>query len=88
MEAEGTSTWTWGALSDNTATNKYVGRLKSVTGPGYGESFVYDGLARPKTRTIVSDQTYQFDYTYNALLGQLENLTYPRARQACGSRQS
>ena len=77
VEAEGTSTWTWGALSDNTATNKYVGRLKSVTGPGYGESLVYDGLARPKTRTIVSDQTYQFDYTYNAVLGQLETLTYP-----------
>ena len=77
VEAEGTSTWTWGALSDNTAANKYVGRLKTVTGPGYGESFVYDGLARPKTRTIVSDQTYQFDYTYNALLGQLETLTYP-----------
>ena len=50
VEAEGTSTWTWGALSDNTATNKYVGRLKTVTGPGYGESFVYDGLARPMSR--------------------------------------
>ena len=44
---------------------------------GYGESLVYDSLARPKTRTIVSDQTYQFDYTYNAVLGQLETLTYP-----------
>ena len=25
-EAEGTSTWAWGALADNTASNKYVGR--------------------------------------------------------------
>jgi YD repeat-containing protein len=33
-EAEGTSTWTYGVLADNSATNKYIGRLKSLAGPG------------------------------------------------------
>ena len=72
----GTSTWTWGAVSDNTANNKYVGRLKNVTGLGYSDSFVYDGLGRPQTRTIASDLSYVFDYAYNTL-GLLDALTYP-----------
>ena len=36
-----------------------------------------DRLRIVPTGTIVSDQTYQFDYTYNAVLGQLETVTYP-----------
>ncbi|MCX7054479.1 MAG: FG-GAP-like repeat-containing protein, partial [Proteobacteria bacterium] len=75
-ESEGTSTWTWGTLADNTASNKYVGRLKSVTSPGYAESFTYDAKSRPLTRTITADASYQFDYAYNTL-GQLDTLTYP-----------
>lgn len=51
--------------------------MKSLAGPGYGESLVYDALGRPKTRTIVTDQSYQFDYGYSVALGQLETLTYP-----------
>jgi RHS repeat-associated protein len=75
-ESEGTSTWTWGTLADNTASNKYVGRLKSLTGPGYAESFTYDAKSRPLTRTITTDASYPFDYAYNTL-GQLDTLTYP-----------
>ena len=75
-EAEGTSIWTWGEAGDNTATNKYIGRLRAVTGPGYAESFTYDSTGRPQTRTITSDTSYQFDYAYNTL-GQLDTLTWP-----------
>ena len=39
-------------------------------------TFVYDGLSRPLTRTIVAGSTYMFDYAYNTL-GQLDTLTYP-----------
>lgn len=77
VEAEGTSTWVWGKPSDNTGTSKFVGNLKTVTGPGYGEEFSYDQLGRPTVRTIVSDQTYQFDITYSAANGQIETLAYP-----------
>lgn len=71
-EAEGTSIWTWGASS----ASRNIGRLQSMTGPGYGESYTYDSLGRPATRSITSDATYQFDYAYNTL-GQLDALTYP-----------
>jgi RHS repeat-associated protein len=75
-EAEGTSTWVWGVAGDNTGSNKYIGNLKSVSGPGYSETYVYDALARISNTTINSDATYQIDYTYNSL-GSLDTLTYP-----------
>ena len=75
-EGEGTSTWTWGTLADNTTTNKYVGRLKSVVGPNYSDTYVYDSVSRPLTRTIVASSNFKFDYGYNTL-GQLDTLTYP-----------
>ena len=71
-EAEGTSTWTWGS----SAVAYNIGRLQSVSGPGYAESFTYDSTGRPQTRTITSDASYQFDYAYNTQ-GQLDTLTYP-----------
>ena len=35
VEAEGTSTWTWGT----SASANNIGRLASVSGPGYSESY-------------------------------------------------
>jgi RHS repeat-associated protein len=71
-ESEGTSTWTWGS----SAAARNVGRLQSKAGPGYSESLAYDGLGRVSTRTIKTDQGYQYDYTYNSI-GEIDTLTYP-----------
>ncbi|HZF27213.1 MAG TPA: FG-GAP-like repeat-containing protein, partial [Steroidobacteraceae bacterium] len=76
--AEGvTSTFRWGVLSDNSPSHKYVGHLKSISmTSGYSETYTLDDLARPQNTQIVSDATYNFDYTYNTE-GQLDTLTYP-----------
>jgi RHS repeat-associated protein len=71
-EAEGTSTWTWG----NSSAAKNIGRLASVSGPGYSESYTYDSTGRPATTTVNSDTNYQIDYSYNSL-GAIDTLTYP-----------
>ena len=71
-ELEGTSTWTWGS----SATARNIGRLQSKAGPGYVESLVYDGFGRVSTRKITTDQSYQYDYTYNSI-GEIDTLTYP-----------
>lgn len=77
VEPEGTTTWTWGVLADNTTTNKYIGRLKSVSAPGgYQETNIFDSKGRPQTVTYTEDTGYQVDYAYNNL-GQLDTLTYP-----------
>jgi RHS repeat-associated protein len=77
VEPEGTTTWTYGTLADNTASNKYVGRLKSVSAPGgYQETNVFDAKGRPQTVTFTEDTAYQLDYAYNNQ-GQLDTLTYP-----------
>jgi RHS repeat-associated protein len=75
-EPEGLSSWVWGQTSDNTGTGRYADRLKSVSGYGYSEVMTYDQLARPWTRTITTDQSYQYGYTYNSI-GKLSTLTYP-----------
>jgi RHS repeat-associated protein len=75
-EPEGTSSWSWGTTADNTASAKYVGGLKSLSGPGYAESYVNDAYGRAATQTVSSDASYQIDYGYNAL-GTLDTLTYP-----------
>lgn len=72
-EAEGLSTWTWGASS----SDKNIGRLDSVSGPGYSEDFTYDSLGRPSNTAITADMTtYQIDFTYNSI-GLVDTLTYP-----------
>lgn len=72
-EAEGTSTWTWGASS----ASKNIGKLASLSGPGgYSESYSYDSLSRPSATTITADTTYQIDFTYNSS-GKIDTLTYP-----------
>lgn len=72
IEAEGTSTWTWGTSS----AARNIGSLASVSGPGYSESYVYDSIGRPSTTTISADTTYQIAYGYNGN-GALDSLTYP-----------
>ncbi|MCM2311592.1 MAG: hypothetical protein NDI84_09320, partial [Steroidobacteraceae bacterium] len=71
-EPEGTTSWTWGS----SASSHNIGRLATVAGPGLSESYGYDGLGRPVTRSITSDATYQYDYAYNGI-GRLDTLTYP-----------
>ena len=71
---DGTANWIWGS----TASKKNIGRLASRSGPGYSEAFTYDSIGRPASQTIVSDSSYRFDYTYNAL-GLLDTITYPAA---------
>jgi RHS repeat-associated protein len=82
-EPEGISTFTWGA----SAASRNIGRLVSKTAPGYGESYAYDAVGRPASRTIVSDQTYQYDYTYNSI-GELDTLTYPASPVPTGQSQA
>jgi hypothetical protein len=52
-ELEGTSTFTFGA----SAANYNIGRLLSMSGPGYIESYTYDNVGRPLQRTITADAT-------------------------------
>jgi RHS repeat-associated protein len=71
-DPEGTSTWTWG----NSASSRNVGQLVAANGYGYAETYSYDDRGRPVRRSITTDQTYTFDYTYDAN-GALESVTYP-----------
>ncbi len=71
-EPAGTSSWVWGT----SAASKNIGQLASVSGPGYSESWTYDSYARPSTRSITTDTTYQYSFAYNSL-GRLDSLTYP-----------
>lgn len=72
QEVEGTSIWTWG----NSNAAKNIGRLASVSGPGYSETYIYDLIGRPSSTVISADTTYQIGYTYNSM-GALDTLTYP-----------
>jgi RHS repeat-associated protein len=71
---DGTENWAWGG----TAASNNIGRLAGIAGPAYAENFTYDSIGRPATRTIVSDASYRYDYSYNTL-GLLDSITYPAA---------
>jgi RHS repeat-associated protein len=71
-EAEGTSTWIWGT----SAAARNVGRLASLSGPGYSEAYSYDAAGRMASTTISADTSYQFDYAYNSI-GEIDTITYP-----------
>ena len=62
-----------GFVGERRATS---GKLQSKAGLGYAESLAYDGLGRVSTRTITTDQSYRYDYTYNSI-GEIDTLTYP-----------
>jgi RHS repeat-associated protein len=66
------NTWTWG----NDQTKRNIGRLESMSGPGYSEGYEYDVHGRPIKRTINAGTNYVFAYTYNGF-GALATLTYP-----------
>jgi RHS repeat-associated protein len=73
VEAEGTTTWTWGT----SATAHEIGQLNTVSGPGgYSETYAYDGAGRLMQTTVVADATYQISMDYNAA-GLPESMTYP-----------
>ena len=90
--------WTWGALTHNDSTHKYIGTLKSVctgtgtnpancpTNPGYSESRTNDAIARLADRaiTIPGDAIYNYDYAYNAL-GAIDTITYPTSPAPTGT---
>jgi len=71
-----TSTFTWGTSAHNSGSEKYIGGLKSMSGPGYSETYINDAVGRAKTTQITSDTTYNIDYAYNTK-GTLDTLTYP-----------
>lgn len=73
VEAEGTTTWTWGGV----ASSYNIGQLQGVSSPGYSEQFTYDNRSRLINRQIVTDATYAYDYAYNNETGLLDTLTYP-----------
>lgn len=76
-EPEGTSNWTWGTSTHNSASAKYIGGLKSLSGPGYSETYTNDASGRLITQTVTVGGTgYALDYGYNTL-GLLDTLTYP-----------
>jgi RHS repeat-associated protein len=75
VEAEGTTTWTWGT----SAAGKNIGQLQSIAGPGgISESYVFDSIGRPSQTNynMAADGTYAVDYAYNNF-GALDTLTYP-----------
>ena len=78
-EPEGTSTWTWGS----SAASRNIGRLVAANGYGYAETYAYDDRGRPARRTITTDQSYQYDYAYDAN-GALDSLTYPSSPVPAG----
>jgi len=75
VEAEGTTTWTWGVSS----AARNIGQLQSVSSPGsYSEAYAYDSYGRlSQSSTVADGTTYLFDQSYNAASGLLETLTYP-----------
>jgi RHS repeat-associated protein len=87
VEPEGagniTSTWTWGVLADNTATNKYIGRLKQqqISGTGvstYVEANTFDAIGRQtQTQYTENGNTYSVDQSYHTTMGYRDTLTYP-----------
>jgi RHS repeat-associated protein len=72
VEPEGTSTFTFGT----SAASKNIGQLAGISGPGYSEGYTYDSIGRLQQRSITSDATYAFNYTYNNQ-GTIDTLTYP-----------
>jgi RHS repeat-associated protein len=80
VEAEGTTTWTYGA---STAARN-VGKLTSVTSPGgYSEAHTYDIYGRPQDiSTTVDGTTYVVSNAYDPATGYLASVTYPTSTTA------
>ena len=73
VEAEGTSTWTWGTV----AANHEIGQLTQLAGLGDTESNTFDAYGRGASHSMLwNGTTYAINYAYNTL-GKLDTLTYP-----------
>ncbi|MCX7056278.1 MAG: FG-GAP-like repeat-containing protein [Proteobacteria bacterium] len=73
VEAEGTSTFTFGT----SAANHEIGQLVQLSGLGDTETNTFDSLGRPASHSMVwSGTTYSINFAYNTL-GKLDTLTYP-----------
>jgi YD repeat-containing protein len=73
-EPEGLTDYVWG----NSAASWNIGRLASVTGPGYSEIYTFDNKARLQQKRINADATnFDYHYAYSATTGLLDSLTYP-----------
>ncbi|MGH8238845.1 MAG: hypothetical protein ACREXP_17755, partial [Steroidobacteraceae bacterium] len=79
-DPEGLSAFTFGA----SAAAKNIGRLAGMSGPGYSEGYTYDNIGRLQQRSVSSDATYYFDYTYNDE-GGLDTLAYPESTLVSGT---
>ncbi len=73
VEAEGTTTWTWGS----SAAAKNIGSLASVSSPGHSQSFTYDSYGRLKKHSRVGGGTYDIDYSFDSITGFLDSVQYP-----------
>ena len=74
VEAEFTTTWTWGT----SATAHEIGRLNNVSNTTDTEAYTYDSYGRPATHVMTFGGTaYTTSYAYNTL-GKLATLTYPQ----------
>lgn len=73
-EPDFANSWNWGV----TAAKHEIGRLASVSGGGYSETYTYDTVGRlsDKAIAIPSDGTYSYDYSYNTQ-GLPDTLSYP-----------
>ncbi len=80
IEAEGTTSWTYGTLT----LSFNVGLLTAVTSSGgYQETYTYDSLERPQDITTTADGTaYVVSNTYHPTLGSLQYVTYPTSTAA------
>lgn len=72
VEPEGAVSWNWGS----SAGSYNIGRLASMSGPGYSESLTYDNKGRVTARSITTDQNYYITYAYNNQ-GRQDTVTWP-----------
>ncbi|MGH8221387.1 MAG: RHS repeat-associated core domain-containing protein, partial [Woeseiaceae bacterium] len=84
VESEGTTYFTWGTASHNTANNKYIGRLKQVDSPGgYRETLTFDQYSRlSQLITRIDSVNYTFDQSYWGSTGLPAVRTYPTSTGA------
>ncbi len=87
-----TSTWSWGNVGMNTATNKYAGALyySAISGGGvtsWTETHVRDALARPVlTQVNAGGEIFNDNRGYHPSNGQLEVLVLPESAAIPGFR--
>ena len=77
--------WVWGAAADNTASAKFIGRLRDVRTETLGGAQTYrdiygfdaKGRLSQHTVSIPGEGAFTYDYAYHATLGLLESMQFP-----------